>query len=889
MQKTNTASHWGWLIVLALPWIGIASTFSNGIMRAADAPLHMHRIYAMGTLLSEGILYPRWVPWFHMGYGYPVFNFYPPGVFYLGGLWMQLGISAIWAFHLTAALAWIWGTLGTYRLARTHLPISASWIAATLWAYAPSRLFEIWTQGSLPQMMSAAFIPWVLYTTWNAAKYPTGRNSAWLGLALAGLVLTHQPMTFITALYVAPFTLILLIGLLRDTDYTFWKRARHLYGGILLGAGLASIFLIPVFLELNLVEAVEGTDDVTVYLQSNFLQLDEVLGYPQYHDTTDIRSFYPRTFGLIGLVLFALGMGAFIRYRQYEIAALLVVGFLFTLYMTQEISMPLWLTIPFFEQLRFPERLLRIGAVLVAVGGGASLLWITPRYRGTVASVVMVGYVLSMLPFVYPSQPFIEYDNLTALREIEFESQTYTWGTTSYNEFNPRWGDDSPYDFPPSAEVYDDIPNRIFPLTYFPYEQINANTFAIDVDEPQTLLIRQFYFPGWTARINGEPVEIYPESEYGLIALDVPAGNLQIELVYRGTTTQKIATIITLLSVGIMVTLFIRSKKPTSKTNDQTESVSFVPAFLATSFILGFAIFNSQWITHQTDWFRISSPPTDPTHMETSYAVTFGGDIELLGYTLNRTTISDNQPLSLTLFWHPVKTLTYENYRPVVQLVNQSVTESWAVSQPVFPGGRFTNSGDYTPERFTSDPHTLRLFDHAKPYTGYIMVQMVDINTNQPLTLENGQDHVILDSTVQITRSNPTINRVNPVQFRDSLTLICQQVIEQNDYYEIRLYWDVRQPVDVNLTTFVHGQNIADEIVAQSDQPPILDYPTHEWRKGQILESVYQLEHHPDITQIHVGLYQPDGTRLITRDSDGTQDDALLLDMQATHDCIMGN
>jgi uncharacterized membrane protein len=57
----------------------------------------------MGTMLQLGELYPRWIPWFHLGYGYPVFNFYPPGVFYTGGLLMLLGFSAITAFHIVAA------------------------------------------------------------------------------------------------------------------------------------------------------------------------------------------------------------------------------------------------------------------------------------------------------------------------------------------------------------------------------------------------------------------------------------------------------------------------------------------------------------------------------------------------------------------------------------------------------------------------------------------------------------------------------------------------------------------------------------------------------------------------------------------------------------------
>src|SRR5690606_16697853 len=95
-----------WLAAL-LPLIGILPTLSSGVIRTADGPLHVQRIYAMTTLLASGNLWPRWVPYFHLGYGYPVFNFYPPGTFYLGGLLGLLGISAPVALTIVTTLAWM--------------------------------------------------------------------------------------------------------------------------------------------------------------------------------------------------------------------------------------------------------------------------------------------------------------------------------------------------------------------------------------------------------------------------------------------------------------------------------------------------------------------------------------------------------------------------------------------------------------------------------------------------------------------------------------------------------------------------------------------------------------------------------------------------------------
>jgi uncharacterized membrane protein len=116
---------YGLLAALILPLIGIIPTIGDGVIKSADAPLHAHRIYAMTVLLRSGSLWPRWVPWFHLGYGYPVFNFYPPGVFYLGGVLGLLGIPTTVAFTLISALAWV-RSVGTYKLARLFLLSSAA-------------------------------------------------------------------------------------------------------------------------------------------------------------------------------------------------------------------------------------------------------------------------------------------------------------------------------------------------------------------------------------------------------------------------------------------------------------------------------------------------------------------------------------------------------------------------------------------------------------------------------------------------------------------------------------------------------------------------------------------------------------------------------------------
>ncbi|HEX2905577.1 MAG TPA: 6-pyruvoyl-tetrahydropterin synthase-related protein [Phototrophicaceae bacterium] len=553
----------GYLVAAVLPLIGLIPTFGEGIIKTADGPLHVQRIYAMSTLLQHGNLWPRWVPWFHLGYGYPVFNFYPPGVFYLGGLLGLLGISIPLAFNLVAALVWIIGSVGTYALGRRFLPGSAAILAAALWAYAPSRLYEVWDQGSLPQMAAAACVPWIFLGLVLAVQRPSRRSVLALALPLAGMILSHQPITLITALFVAPAAAVLPLVLSSHHRAELLKRYAAVFGGVALGVGLASIFLLPMALELKYVQAAKEAPDVIPYLRSNFLQPGQLFMQPSPQDLTDLRYKLPTTLGLAGGILCLLGLIALIKEKRWGWLLALTAGLAFALFMMVEISLPVWQLVPLMTQLRFPERFLRVASVFIALGGGAFLLLLPSRWRSGGLAVGFIVTVVAALPMVYPNHPFINWANLSALDEIRMEETEFTWGSTSYDEFNPMWGEKPGWEPAVEPEEYVTNPlrivvNRLDMIRQWPdlqVEQVDTAAVQVTVSGTRPVRFRQFYFPGWSAMLDGQPVEIYPDDELGEITVNVPEGTHTVTLAYTGTTVQTVGTLVTLVSLGLVFAL----------------------------------------------------------------------------------------------------------------------------------------------------------------------------------------------------------------------------------------------------------------------------------------------------------------------------------------------
>ena len=140
----------GWLVAALIPIVAILPIFNGDTLpQTADGALHIHRIHAMQVLLESGEWYPRWVPWFHLGYGYPLFNFYAPASAYTGGTLGLIGVSAPVAFNLLAAVSAVAGSMGMYGLGRRFMPSPGALLAAALWAYAPSRMNDLWDDGLL--------------------------------------------------------------------------------------------------------------------------------------------------------------------------------------------------------------------------------------------------------------------------------------------------------------------------------------------------------------------------------------------------------------------------------------------------------------------------------------------------------------------------------------------------------------------------------------------------------------------------------------------------------------------------------------------------------------------------------------------------------------------
>ena len=93
--------------LLTVPAWGPVVLPSFNLWTLFDGSSHMSKAFALGQLIEQGNWYPRWVPSFYGGYGYPTFNYYGPLTYYLTLLvkllWPAGGLYV--AFQLVCAFS----------------------------------------------------------------------------------------------------------------------------------------------------------------------------------------------------------------------------------------------------------------------------------------------------------------------------------------------------------------------------------------------------------------------------------------------------------------------------------------------------------------------------------------------------------------------------------------------------------------------------------------------------------------------------------------------------------------------------------------------------------------------------------------------------------------
>jgi hypothetical protein len=600
VKKTFANFDLGLILVLLLLTFAVSPLLKSGLPSMADVPIHLFRTMEMVRCWQDGVYYPRWAPNLAFGYGYPLFDFAPPLPYFIAGLFHVLGTDLETAIKLLAVLCFLLYGMGMYLFAREILGAKAALLAAAAYVYTPFRFREALVYGgNYPQILAMALYPWILWAFHRIITQDRPFDQAQDrpfdqaqdrpfdqaqdrpkyivagAISYAGLILSHN----FHALVFTPLLLAYVLYLMWTTKR--WGRAREVGLALALGLGLSAFFWVPALYDMRWTMVQEEFYLSHSDFHQRFLSLRDLVARPVPLDASADNPYLPFSLGPAIVVLAAISLAALAVDTGYQVWRkwippagpphlpsggsgrdisvkwhLLFFAFVLvaTVLMMLPISGPLWESAPFLPIAEFPWRMMGVANLSLAFLAGASLcLWSDGwSDRGLVSilhssfsilyssfsMVSLLIVVLSVAVYLYPTKPFVEYDNPSLQDYFRHELSTQTVGTTTINEYLPVWAREIPTTSPLMPAYLAGLPVEKLNREALPgsvraqllEHTVVSDRYRFTADEPFTAHFYTFYYPGWRAYLDGQPTEIRITDPFGLMAVPVPAGEHELLL-----------------------------------------------------------------------------------------------------------------------------------------------------------------------------------------------------------------------------------------------------------------------------------------------------------------------------------------------------------------------
>ncbi len=551
---------------------------------------HIARLFLFDKALKEGNIYPRWVDGLGFGFGYPLFNFYPPLIYIIAEVFHLFGFSLIWSIKMVVVTGFISATIGMYLLVKKIYNYEAALVSSVLYTYFFYHGVTAHVRGAFAEFFTLSILPFLFLSFIEIFKKPTIRNALWCGFSLALLILCHPLIAFPSVLFTAAFFLFLWL----QTEEAKRGRFTFIFAlAMAIGLSLSAFFWLPSMVErkFTYVDNILTTELASYaihfvqpiqFLQSNW-------GYggsgPGLDDGVTFQLGKVHLL-LAGVAIVTIAILYFLQHKKQEkeTFGMFFIGMLlFSLFMTVDLSKFIWDSISFLWYLQFPWRFLTFTAIFISILGGAAFSYFFQFIRKLdnsflnscaigVMLVTLLGTIIIYGKYFRPQEYRTVTDaDMTTKGEISWRISRSSF------EFVPKGVQTTTSDL--NTTILDitpaDIPQEQFSLVngraLVEEEEIKSafKSFIVRVGQPVTFQLNTFNFPGWEATIldpdtNSEiELPIRDDNPYKLITVDLPPGEYILSFNFADTMIRFVANVITLLAILAVIIMSLREKETT--------------------------------------------------------------------------------------------------------------------------------------------------------------------------------------------------------------------------------------------------------------------------------------------------------------------------------------
>ncbi len=560
-----------------------------------DARHSVYFLQMFDSSIRDGAWYPRWATDMVFGYGYPLWLILAPIPFYVGEAFHLAGMDLVSAVKLVDGLAFLCSSFGMYLFVKDVFGRNAAIVAAVAYAYVPYHLVDLYVRSAQAELVGFVFPPFAMWAFFRLSLTHHLRYVALAGLAYAGLLLSHIQTAVLFTPVIGLYLIFLTLNTrptanqLRQTaehpgegdSRTYPRRSANIghglpvtrqsirfafFGGaaLALALGIAAAFVLPVLAEqryLTTEPLIGGFFDFRKHFLNASQLLSPFWGYGYAGENGNDQ--FSLQLGLVPVLLSFLSLYGLRRApakaRQHTLFFALIL--IVTVFAVLSISSPLWeLFSGVVAYVQFPWRLLSITTFALAVLSGASVYAFSDQKDSRFAALGLSAlFLVAAYPYTEPQHTDAVFNYRTQM-EFEVRDRELLGDTIWMTGERPK---SSP--LVPQYESGADLQKAIALESGASVSMLRHGGQSDDVQVesgvPARIVFYTRFFPGWTARIDGQPATVEPYGEQGLIVVNVPAGSHIVQLRFEDTPIRQVGGAVSAASAVIAVALLWKSRQ----------------------------------------------------------------------------------------------------------------------------------------------------------------------------------------------------------------------------------------------------------------------------------------------------------------------------------------
>jgi hypothetical protein len=595
--------YWVWVALVLLTIPAWRVLVQPGYFSMHD-DMQAVRQLEMDICFSDGQIPCRWTPDLGYGYGYPLFNYYPPLPYLIGQVFVWLGVSFLDTVKVVGILGFIASGVTMYLLGREFWGRWGGLVSAVFYVYAPYHAADFYVRGAMNEFWAMAWFPLILWVSYRLIKENSWRWVPGLAVSYALLLLSHNGMAMIftmglmgwVGLWCIKYQVLGIKGINSNTKYTIqntgragsnpWKfdKTSVLVKLVVSGVwavALAGFFFLPVVFEQRHAHVetliIGYFNYLAHFVDLRQLFLERTWGFgASWFGPEDEMGFQighlhwiVGALGVIGVSiqwarlrgwLGKIGLKSKIKSQKSKLQVkseklnggrVLAVVYVFLLtmgyaFMSHYRSAAIWKTVSPLEFLQFPWRFLAVIVLGFSFLAGA-VVWVVGRGKlgrlGELGVVVLIGGVIVLnVGYFVPREWYPEMTD-----EKKFSGKEWQLLITSgIFDYLPIQLPLPPADPPPTdVEVFEGVGRgeRVF-------KKSDYQEYRVVIEEDAKVRLNTFYFPGWRYFVDGEEVGDYLLNERnGVPEFEMSAGEYQLVARFTDTPVRKVGNWVTVVGL----------------------------------------------------------------------------------------------------------------------------------------------------------------------------------------------------------------------------------------------------------------------------------------------------------------------------------------------------